>query len=268
MKKLVVNADDFGFTRDVNAGIVEAHRDGILTATTLMATGDAFEDAVRLAKETPSLDIGCHLVLVGAPGFPQTIPKLVQALALGRIQIYDELVKQVRRIVDAGLSPTHLDTHKHTHLLPPVLEAVARISEEFRIPWVRRPFDFPLQPGGVGWTNKLMHLMNGRFHDALAHHHCRSTDWFAGFRLTGRYRGGDLAELIRALPEGVTEFMCHPGRCGDDLRSARTRLKESREVELLALTSPEVRVALADAGVTLATFRELTSTESGSPRKK
>lgn len=268
MKKLVVNADDFGFTRDVNAGIVEAHRDGILTATTLMATGDAFEDAVRLAKETPSLDIGCHLVLVGAPGFPQTIPKLVQALALGRIQIYDELVKQVRRIVDAGLSPTHLDTHKHTHLLPPVLEAVARISEEFRIPWVRRPFDFPLQPGGVGWTNKLMHLMNGRFHDALAHHHCRSTDWFAGFRLTGRYRGGDLAELIRALPEGVTEFMCHPGRCGDDLRSARTRLKESREVELRALTSPEVRVALADAGVTLATFRELTSTESGSPRKK
>ena len=266
MKKLVVNADDFGFTRDVNAGIVEAHRDGILTATTLMATGDAFEDAVRLAKETPSLDIGCHLVLVGAPGFPQTIPKLVQALALGRIQIYDELVKQVRRIVDAGLSPTHLDTHKHTHLLPPVLEAVARISEEFRIPWVRRPFDFPLQPGGVGWTNKLMHLMNGRFHDALAHHHCRSTDWFAGFRLTGRYRGGDLAELIRALPEGVTEFMCHPGRCGDDLRSARTRLKESREVELRALTSLEVRVALADGGVTLATFRELTSTESGIPQ--
>ena len=71
--------------------------------------------------------------------------------------------KQVRRIVDAGLSPTHLDTHKHTHLLPPVLEAVARISEEFRIPWVRRPFDFPLQPGGVGWKNKLMRLMNGRF---------------------------------------------------------------------------------------------------------
>ena len=151
--ELVVNADDFGFTRDVNAGIVEAHRNGILTATTLMATGDAFDDAVRLAKETPSLDIGCHLVLVGAPGFPLTIPQLVRAVALGRIRIYDELVQQVRRIVDAGLSPTHLDTHKHTHLLPPVLEAVARISEEFRIPWVRRPFDFPLQPGGVGWKN-------------------------------------------------------------------------------------------------------------------
>jgi predicted glycoside hydrolase/deacetylase ChbG (UPF0249 family) len=257
VKRLVVNADDFGFTRDVNAGIVEAHRNGILTATTLMANGDAFDDAVRLAKETPSLDIGCHLVLVGAPGFPLTIPQLVRAVALGRIRIYDELMKQVRRIVDAGLSPTHLDTHKHTHLLPPVLEAVARISEEFRIPWVRRPFDFPLQPGGVGWKNRLMRLMSGRFGSALARHHCRSTDWFAGFRLTGRYRSGDLAELIRALPEGVTEFMCHPGRCGDELRSARTRLKESREEELRALTSPEVRAALAGAGVKLCSFREL-----------
>jgi predicted glycoside hydrolase/deacetylase ChbG (UPF0249 family) len=257
VKRLVVNADDFGFTRDVNAGIVEAHRNGILTATTLMATGDAFDDAVRLAKETPSLDIGCHLVLVGSPGFPLTIPQLVRAVALGRVPIYDELAKQVRRIVDAGLGPTHLDTHKHTHLLPPVLEAVARISEEFHIPWVRRPFDFPLQPGGVGFTNKLMRLMNGRFRVQLERHHCRSTDWFAGFRLTGRYRADDLANVIRALPDGVTEFMCHPGHCGDDLRSARTRLKESREEELRALTAPEVRQALAETGVTLANFRDL-----------
>jgi len=64
-KQLVVNADDFGFTLDVNAGIVEAHREGILTATTLMANGDAFEDAVRLARLTPGLDIGCHLALAG-----------------------------------------------------------------------------------------------------------------------------------------------------------------------------------------------------------
>jgi len=271
VKKLVVNADDFGFTRDVNAGIIEAHRDGILTATTLMATGgatsDAFEDAVRLARETPSLDIGCHLVLVGAPGFPLTVAQLVRAVALGRIRIYEELVKQVHRIGDAGLSPTHLDTHKHTHLLPPVLEAVARISEEFRIPWVRRHFDFPLQPGGVGWKNKLMRLSNGRFRSALTRHHCRSTDWFAGFRLTGRYGSEDLISVIRALPDGMTEFMCHPGRCGDELRSARTRLKESREVELRALTAPEVRRVLAEAGVKLTNFRELTASESDIPRK-
>jgi predicted glycoside hydrolase/deacetylase ChbG (UPF0249 family) len=267
VKQLIVNADDFGFTRDVNSGIVEAHRSGILTATTLMATGDAFDDAVRLAREMPSLDIGCHLVLVQAPGMPATIPQFVRAVALGRIRIYDELVKQVRRIVDAGISPTHLDTHKHTHLLPPVLEAVARISEEFRIPWVRRPFDFPLQPGGVGWKNTLMRLTSGRFRSALARHHCRSTDWFAGFRLTGRYCSGDLVELIRSLPDGVTEFMCHPGRCGDDLRSARTRLKESREQELRALTAPEVRAALSEAGVKLVSYRELNASESGIPQK-
>jgi predicted glycoside hydrolase/deacetylase ChbG (UPF0249 family) len=267
VKQLVVNADDFGFTRDVNAGIVEAHRNGILTATTLMATGDAFDDAVRLARETPSLDIGCHLVLVQAPGLPSTIPQLVRAVALRRIDIYGKLSQQVRRIVDAGLSPTHLDTHKHTHLLPPVLEAVARISEEFQIPWVRRPFDFPLQPGGVGWKNRLMRLVSGRFRNVLARHHCRSTDWFTGFRITGDYRSEDLVSVIRALPEGVTEFMCHPGRCGDDLRSARTRLKESREEELRALTAPEVRVALAEAGVTLVSYRDLTASGSGIPRR-
>jgi len=196
----------------------------------------------------------------------------VRAVALGRIDIYTKLSEQVRRIVDAGLSPTHLDTHKHTHLLPPVLDAVARISEEFRIPWVRRPFDFPLQPGGVGgakreWTNKLMRLMNGRFASALARHHCRSTDWFAGFKLTGSYGSEDLINVIRALPEGVTEFMCHPGRCGDDLRAARTRLKESREQELRALTAPEVRTALAQEGVKLATYRELSASGSGIPQR-
>jgi predicted glycoside hydrolase/deacetylase ChbG (UPF0249 family) len=142
-------------------------------------------------------------------------------------------------------------------MLPPVLEAVARVSEEFRIPWVRCPFDFPLQPGGAGWKNTLMRLMNGRFRSALRRHHCCSTDWFAGFKLTGRYGSEDLMNVIRALPKGVTEFMCHPGRLGDDLRAARTRLKESREEELRALTAPEVRAALSAAGVTLASFRDL-----------
>lgn len=257
MKLLIVNADDFGFTRDVNQGIIEAHRHGILTATTLMATGPAFDDAVRLAREHPSLDIGCHLVLVDQPGYPDTVAQLAREVALRRIPVYERLAGQVQRILEAGLQPTHLDTHKHTHLLPPVLEAVVRISEEFRIRWVRRPFDYPLQPGGAGGIHRLIRLMNGRFGRVLARHGCRSTDWFAGFRLTGNYQEGDLAALIRALPEGVTEFMCHPGLCGAELRRARTRLKESRETELRALTSPEVRAALRDAGVRLASYRDL-----------
>jgi chitin disaccharide deacetylase len=263
VRKLVVNADDFGFTRDVNQGIVEAHRQGILTATTLMATGTAFDDAVRLARENPALDIGVHLVLVGEPPFPATVAQLTRAVAFGRLRIYEELQAQVRRILDAGLEPTHLDTHKHTHLLPPVLEAVAQLSEEYKIPWVRRPFDFPLTPArrGITWakraTSKSLTVVRGRFARVLARHGCRSTDHFAGFQITGHYGAADLVRLIHALPEGSTEFMCHPGICGDELRGAHTRLKESREEELRALTSPEVRAALAEADVRLVSYRGL-----------
>jgi chitin disaccharide deacetylase len=261
VRALAVNADDFGFTRDVNAGIVEAHVDGILTSTTLMATGAAFDDAVRLARQHPSLDIGCHLVLVGEPPFPATVAKLIQAVAFKRIRVYQELAAQVRRILDAGIKPTHLDTHKHTHLLPPVLDAVARLSQEFQIPWVRRPFDFPLQPGGIGWKKRAVSSAFGvvrrRSGRVLRAHHCRFTDHFAGFQLTGDYDAATLVQLIRALPEGSTEFMCHPGRCGRELKAARTRLKESREEELRALTSPVVRAALTEAGVRLAGFAQL-----------
>jgi predicted glycoside hydrolase/deacetylase ChbG (UPF0249 family) len=260
MKRLIVNADDFGFTRDVNAGIVEAHRNGILTATTLMANGAAFEDAVRLASENPTLDIGCHLVLVqgesaltpGSP-LPATVADLVRALAFGRLRVYEELSAQVRRILASGLAPTHLDTHKHTHLLPPVLDAVARISEEFRIPWVRRPFDF----GSTSAVGRSLRIMGGYFRGVLERHGCRTTDHFAGFQMTGKFGVPELAALIRRLPAGTTEFMCHPGHCGVELRAARTRLKESREMELRALTDAETRRVLEQAGVVLVNYRRL-----------
>jgi predicted glycoside hydrolase/deacetylase ChbG (UPF0249 family) len=269
LKRLVVNADDFGFTRDVNDGIVEAHRDGILTATTLMANGAAFEHAARLARETPSLDVGCHLVLVGGKALttgeplPSTVGELVRALVARRIPVYEELAAQVRRIVDAGLAPSHIDTHKHTHLAPPVLDAVARVAEEFGIRWVRRPFDLPVTaargaaPLLKQMTTEAFGLLRSRFHRALERRGCRTTDHFAGFQLTGRLRAPELAALIRELPEGTTEFMCHPGRCGPELRAARTRLKESRQEELAALTAPETREALAESGVRLVDYRTL-----------
>jgi predicted glycoside hydrolase/deacetylase ChbG (UPF0249 family) len=271
-KQLVVNADDFGFTRDVNAGIIEAHQRGILTATTLMANGDAFDDAARLARENPGLDTGAHLVLIGgrqvcAPDvrLPDSIPQLLAAIAMRRIRVYDELAAQVRRILDAGIRLTHLDTHKHTHLAPPVLDAVARIAEEFGIRWVRRPFDLPVTAARRGAplpnraTSRGLALVRARFHRVLAAHHCRTTDHFAGFQITGRLRTDELAALIRALPEGSTELMCHPGRCTDELRGARTRLKESRERELAALVAPEARRALEESRVELVNYRTLVS---------
>ena len=250
MKRLVVNADDFGFTADVNEGIVEAHQRGILTSTTLMANGAAFDDAVRLSSQNPSLDVGCHLVLVGGRSalpphqpLPSSVPRLLAAIASRRIAIHDELAAQVRKILAAGISPTHLDTHKHTHLAPPVLDAVACLAQEFGIPWVRRPFQLP--------------FLRRRFHRVLADRHCLTTDHFTGFRLTGRFRAPQLVQLIRELPEGTTEFMCHPGRCRAELRNAATRLKESREQELLALISPEARQALAGSQVQLVNYRAL-----------
>ena len=211
----MVNADDFGFTRDVNRGIVEAHRNGILTATTIMA-------------EAPHLTTPC--------GWRGRIRRSISAASgAGRRASFSADGRAVdprgdaradshlRGIVGAGaaragrgLQPTHLDTHKHTHLLPPVLDAVARISEEFKIPWVRRPFDFPLaarmaSPWQKRAVSRAFGVVRGRFERVLARHGCRSTDHFAGFQITGKFDASDVAALIRALPEGSTEFMCHPG---------------------------------------------------------
>lgn len=269
MKQLVVNADDFGFTPDVNAGIVDAHSGGILTATTLMANGDAFDDAVRLARETPSLDIGCHLVLIGGRSLvsgkplPLTVAQLLQALTRREIRAYEELAPQVRRILDAGIQPTHLDTHKHTHLAPPVLEAVGRLGQEFDIRWVRRPFDFPMDalsgvvPAMKRVTSRALNLLRRRFHRVLEAHGCRTTDHFAGFQITGRFRTAELVQLLAMVPDGTTELMCHPGRCGEYLRRARTRLKESREYELEALIAPEARAAIERHGIRLAAYGDL-----------
>lgn len=258
---LVVNADDFGFTRDVSEGIVEAHREGILTATTLMATGAAFERAVELAHENPTLDVGCHLVLTGAPGFPASVPALLAALVRREIDPYSALRSQIEKILATGLRPLHLDTHKHTHLWPPVLKAVARLSREFAIPWVRRPFDFPLTGEPLPLSRRALAAAFGGlgpfFENSLHAQGCRTTDYFAGFTITGDYDAARLIRLIEKLPAGVTELMTHPGRLGEELRSAKTRLKESRERELRALVDPRVREALHRHGVRLQGYRGL-----------
>ena len=187
----------------------------------------------------------------------------VAALATGRIRVYDELAAQVRRIVEAGLRPSHLDTHKHTHLAPPVLDAVARLAEEFDVRWVRRPFDFPINSlrGGVPrmkqLTSHALGLLRRRFHRVLARHGCHTTDHFAGFQITGRFRTAELVELMSLIPEGSTELMVHPGRCGPALHAARTRLKESREAELAALIAPEVRAALLRHHIALVNYAAL-----------
>ncbi len=262
MKRLIVNADDFGFTRDVNAGIVEAHTRGILTATTLMANGDAFDDAVQLAQANPALDVGIHFVLIGGRSlvtgdpFPTDVPALVRAVYAGQLNLYDELAAQASKIRAAGLAPLHADAHKHTHLLAPVCRALCAVAEEYQIPFVRRPADLPLAYRAPLKTRLLNLLVRDRAM-AMDLSGRRVTNHFAGFSLTGSYNTKDLADLFRQLPDGVTELMTHPGHCTAELQGAPTRLKQSRAAELEALTAPETRAALENNQVTLTRYRDI-----------
>ncbi|HKD10277.1 MAG TPA: ChbG/HpnK family deacetylase [Bryobacteraceae bacterium] len=265
--RLIVNADDFGFTRDVNAGIIEAHRNGILTATTLMANGAAFDDALALARANPSLDVGCHVVLVQGqsvqdPGrkLPETTGQLIAVLAKGEIRVYDEIVAQLRKIMCAGIRVTHLDTHKHTHLLPPVLDALTRAARQFGIPWVRKPFDFEPEAGisiarsaiSVG-VRALQPFFASRMKSL------KTTDHFTGFQITGVLDSASLGRTLLRLRPGLTELMCHPGRLTSELRAAPTRLKESREIELSALIDPGIRGIIEQRGIELVNYRQVNS---------
>jgi len=189
---------------------------------------------------------------------PATLPQLARALMRGEISAYEEIRAQVQRIVDAGIRPSHIDTHKHTHLMPPVLRAVARVAKEYGIRWVRRPFDFGidrravLTRRAVAMGMRTMAPEFARMLDGLC-----TTDYFTGFQLTGSLDDRRLIEAIERLPAGLTEFMSHPGRLGPELERAATRLKESRAIELAALCSPCAREAVERRGIQLVRYRDL-----------
>ena len=265
VKRLVVNADDFGFTPGVNKGILRSYQQGIVRSASLMANGLAFEQAVHLALRHPGLGVGCHLTLVqgeslARPGTP--LPDSLAGLLANfpsRETMTAEFRAQIERLLSSGIHPTHLDTHKHVHLLPPVLDAVALAADEYSITWIRKPFDLP-----VGWRPGLRAAL-GRaaqpfqipFRERVRAAACRTTDYFAGFAVTGSLSASWLADLLAVLPDGIGEFVCHPGLCGPRLREAATRLKESRATEMDALCAPRVKQAAAEHGVKIVSFREL-----------
>ena len=265
MKLLVVNADDFGFTPDVNAGILRGHLDGIVRSASLMANGSAFEDAVEISRRHPDLGVGCHLTLVqgesvARPGerLPSTLAQLL-AMPPHPDAVRSEFRAQVEALLARGIQPTHLDTHKHVHLLPPVLDAVTLVADEYRIRWIRRPFDIPLgmMPNLRTFLSLALRPFRIPFDDRLRRSRCRAADHFAGFVSTGSLQAPWLASLVASLPDGVVEFMCHPGICGPELLRADTRLKRTREAELEALCSPLVKQAAVESGVEILSYRDL-----------
>lgn len=273
VKRLVVNADDFGFTPDVNDGILRSHLDGIVRSTSLMANGPAFEHAVRIAHRHPGLGVGCHLTLVqgeslASPG--TQLPRSAVRLLANPPTLHEALREfgaQIEALLDHGIRPSHLDTHQHVHLLPVVLEAVATLADRFRIRWIRKPFDTPVGVAPVLRAGLSLAIRPWRipFEERLRRAHCRTSDYFAGFVGTGTMDARWLVALLAGLPGGTGELMCHPGICGPDLQRADTRLKQSREIEMAALCSDEVRRAVAENRIELLSYRDLAADAAQAP---
>lgn len=227
-KRLIVNADDFGLTRGVSEGIVFAHRNGIVTATTILADAPAFDHAVELLRATPSLDLGVHLVLW--PDGMSFFPFLGRVMKWPSARIEREFSRQVEKVLAAGLKISHLDTHKHTHLYPNVMRAVVAVARKYKVRWVRRA----ATARGI------------RKHGLYTADHFR----------TDRPDRRRLRNAIRGLSSGLTEWMTHCGYYDADLERVATRLKRQRQKELEALTAPEARAFLAEYGVKLTSFAE------------
>lgn len=287
MKELILNADDFGFTRGVNEGIRLAHREGVLTSTTLMANSAAFDHAVECAKSCPSLGVGCHLVLVGgycvAPKdeipslvdsegrLPASLPSLVARVSSGMVRSKDierEFRAQIQKIRATGIEPTHLDSHKHTHAHPRVMGALSRVAKEMGIRRVRRPFESlkdswaTTRRSGKPLSKQLVAAAAARTaaprFDALARKFGLQTPAnFLGVASTGQLGPDALRHLIEILPDGQTEIMMHPGVYDGELIATGSRLQKERQLELDALLDPEVKGAIVARQVRLITFREL-----------
>jgi len=287
MKELILNADDFGLTKGVNEGIIHAFRDGVLTSTTLMANGPAFEDAVRYALANRKLGVGCHLVLAGGTpvSSPKDIPSLVDKsgrlpaslglfvakVSTGAIRTKDierELRAQIQKIRDAGIEPTHLDTHKHTHAHPRVMNVLANLAQELGITRVRKPAEYLSDSwtqmcGESGASPKqfaavaAVRVISANFASISKKYGLRSPETFLGVAATGQLGPEALCDLIDRLPEGRTEIMLHPGVCDEDLAKTGSRLQRQRQLELDGLLAPQVRRAIEHHGIRLISYREL-----------
>lgn len=288
MKRLIVNADDFGLTAGVNRAIVELNRSGILSSATLMAVAPATAEAVSLAHATPALGIGCHVVLVdGVPALPPSqLPTLVDSrtgrfrptlgafvrdLTLGRIrpaEIEAEAYAQIDRLRSFSLTPTHIDTHKHTHMFQGVLKPLLRAAQGLQIPAIRNPFEPNWSLAATHRAPLLrrtqVHLLSRlrpTFLRLVAESGLHTTDGAIGVLATGTLDREAIASLLRTLPDGTSELVTHPGYNDSDLARAGTRLLASRTIEMEALNT----TALPE-DVELIDFRALVHVLARPPR--
>ena len=284
MKRLIINADDFGWSEGVNRGIVEAYRNGIVTSTTVLANGTAFDGAVQLARQERRLGVGVHLNLSdGAPLLPRwEVPslvneqghfsggpmKLVARMLAGKLrsaEVEAEWDAQIRKVEKAGIQPTHLDGHKHVHMLPALFPIALRVARRHEIPAVRVSIEHFL-----GWNGTLRRNRRSTLAILTQHARARALNWmatdarteveraglacpefFCGLTQTGFLDANELETILWNLPEGTSELMCHPGYRDAGLAASSTRLQMHRERELEGLKDVRLRKVIAAAGIEL-----------------
>lgn len=293
MRRLIINADDFGLTAGVNRAIMEAHQGGVVTSATLMASGRAFADAVQQAQAARGLSVGCHVVLVDgeavlppeqvatllAPGaagshFRRGLGEFATAALRGRMdpaQVEAEAMAQMRKLQSAGIALSHFDTHKHAHMFPGILRPLLRAARACGVRAVRNPFA-PLKPLAFAhllrrprlWKRysevRALRRLLDNFRSAVQEEQMITTDGTFGIVATGALDQRLFKAIVGSIPQGTWEFVCHPGYNDADLATVRTRLRRSRVEELRVLISPEAREALQRQGVELISWKQLLAT--------
>jgi chitin disaccharide deacetylase len=294
VKRLIINADDFGLTPGVNRAIVELNTAGVLSSATLMANGPFFAEAVHLGFAQTTLAVGCHVVFTdGTPVLPPSeIPSLmdpgepagnssgrspgrfrptvgafVSDLLRGRIrgaELEAEAIAQIRRIQSSGLHVTHVDTHKHTHVFRHVLRPLLRAARQCEVRAVRNPFE-PIwsvratpRAGWLRWVQ--VHALRAAcmgFDRIARQMGVSTTDGAIGLLATGTLDRALLRSLLGAIPDGTWELVCHPGYQDRALEETATRLRASRDIERKALLEAVPLVLSREHDFSLINFGEL-----------
>ncbi len=282
LRRLIVNGDDFGFSREVNEAVILAFRRGVLTSTSLMVSGEAFEDAVALAKENPGLAVGLHVTCANGSAVLPTcaIPHVTgkdgnfpadPALAglryffcrSAREELFNEIYAQFEKFAGSGLNFSHVDSHCHMHVHPVVLDAIIEIAEAYGIKRIRVPADnffsalpFLHSPAKASGYALVFKLLTQRMKRILRKRGFIFPQSVYGNLLTGKMSVEYVLSLLDRLPNDSAELYLHPALPCHSLDEVDAqRLQRFREFSILI--QPEVRFKIARHGVALSTYSDL-----------
>ena len=272
-KRIIVNADDFGLSPNINRGIIEAVQAGVVKSASMLANGEAVDDALERAGKRPELGIGLHLsVVFGKPISPsEKIPSLIFAkgeFARGYGQFLRRYLtggvklaeveyewEQQREKLDS-LEIDHLDSHQHLHLLPGLFKLAVRLAEKWGIPYVRIPWEnirIGIK-GNAELPKKVLNMFSCGKRTRLRENNLHTTDNFFGSSFSGALTNPVWRRLMPSIPAGLTEIMCHPGREDADFRS-RHGWTSRWEEELEALLDPDLKETADRLGIVFTNFK-------------